>query len=36
MYARRADPMAVKEWYRKQPAKLPKARLGHRCRGGIG
>lgn len=27
MYARRAEPAAVKEWYRKQPVKPPKVRL---------
>jgi len=27
MYARRAEPTAVKEWYRKQPTKPPKVRL---------
>ncbi|HEX5244274.1 MAG TPA: TIGR02270 family protein [Tepidisphaeraceae bacterium] len=36
MYARRAEPAAVKEWYRKQPTKPPKVRLALKAAAALG
>ena len=36
MYARRAEPTAVKEWYRKQPLKPPKVRLALKAAAALG
>ena len=36
MYARRAEPTAVKEWYRKQPTKPPKVRLALKAAAALG
>ena len=36
MYARRAEPTAVKEWYRKQPTKPPKVRLALQAAAALG
>jgi len=36
MHARRAEPAAVKEWYRKQPVKPPKVRLALKAAAALG